>query len=281
MSSAPCGFATSVTSRSLWSAFPLPAAVPQPQLLPIFCRTATRRLRFDSRSRRGARETARLTFRDAASPPLVVSASGMVKQVVALSPPSLNLNDAFVPSSTLTITRLDGKRLEASAQNVPSPLVARLERLSPLVLRLQLKQIAPSLAGTHHEQMRLHLNVPGLSHLTVPVKWTVKGNYQMQPSSADFGLIPTQTPLQKIITISGRNASRLRVVSTPPGWKARLRTKSEHQAVLTLQGTLKGGLLNAFVVVATGDPRDPQIAVPLFAAASGTNAMDIPCASTR
>lgn len=230
--------------------------------------TAPLTVRFDAHGHLpGAlHEEAFLTFGGASSSEVAVPVIGMVAHVVARSRDTLVLGGKPDASAVLTLTRLDGKPLTASVLQVPNALRAQITSVSPAVLRLAVHVAGPSMAGQHEEAVALRLNDALLPTLTIPVSWSTASRYRILPPSVNFGSVAPGAALSRNIDITGPFASGLRVVSAPPGWTAFVQKGANaFSATLTLHGSAKGGLLHSSVLLATGNAREPNITIPVYA----------------
>lgn len=189
---------------------------------------------------------------------------GSVTPEIALSQTVLHLTGKRKTAS-LTLNRLDGKPLSVIGVQAPAPIGAKVLPLSPHTVRLTASQIGPCLSGVHSEQITLKLNDPLVPTLTVPASWTTESAYQSVPPTVNFGSVAPGSVLKRKIRITGPDAAHLRLVSVPPGWKTQIHPVTPEIADLTLNGSSKGGLLHSSVVLATGNVREPNIAIPVYA----------------
>ncbi len=191
--------------------------------------------------------------------------TGNVTRELSLSQTSLVLTGKPSAAGSLLLSRLDGKPLSITSITSPAVLRTTAFSLSNSTIRVVASQSRPSLAGTHNEEVMLHLNDLLVPTLTIPVSWTTKGLYQSTPATVNFGSVAPGTALERKIQISGPNTKHLRIVSTPPGWKASLQPVKPGMVNLILYGSSKGGLLHSSVILATSDVHEPNIAIPIYA----------------
>ncbi len=235
---------------------------------------------FNALGRNGTvQEEVHVSFAGQDSDDVTIPISGTVTREIALSRPSLTLAGKPNSWATLRLTRLDGKPLKVSAINASSDLQTHIQIVSPTVSRLAVSQVGPSLAGAHSEDLTLRVNDPLVPTLTVPVSWTTKGIYQSVPEAVNFGSVTPGTAMEQQIQVSGSDVTHLRVVSAPLGWTAHLQPAKSGTVTLILRGSSKGGLLHSSLVLATGNAREPHIAIPVyavFATAAGVCSSKLP-----
>jgi len=188
-----------------------------------------------------------------------------VTREIALSKPSLDLTGEVNPTAELTLTRLDGKPLKVARVSALSHLQSDIQTVSSTAARLVVSEVGPSLAGAHNENIVLRLNDPLVPTLTIPVSWTTKGVYRSTPKAVNFGSVTPGTEVEQQISISGPDLTHLRVASAPPGWVARLQPVKSGTVKLTLRGSSEGGLLHSSIILATGNAREPNLAIPVYA----------------
>lgn len=85
------------------------------------------------------------------------------------------------------------------------------------------------------------------------------------PLAVNFGSVTPGAEVEQRIRISGPDLTHLRVASAPPGWVTRLQPIKSGTVKLTLRGSSKGGLLHSSIILATGNTREPNLAIPVYA----------------
>jgi hypothetical protein len=163
------------------------------------------------------------------------------------------------------LTRLDGKPLQVTNANASSHLKTDIQTVSPTVTRLAVSRIGFGLSGAHTEDLTLHLNDPLVPTISLPVSWTTQGVYRSVPQAVNFGSVVPGTAVEQQVKISGPDLTHLRVASAPPGWVTRLQPTKFGTVKLTIQGSSKGGLLHSSIILATGNTREPNITIPVYA----------------
>ena len=235
-----------------------------PDLIPPHGR-APLTIHFNALGRNGrVQEEVHVSFAGRESEDVTIPISGTVTREIALSKPSLDLTGKPLAAGTLTLTRLDGKPLNVTSINA-SHLKIDIQTVSPAVTRLAVSRIGFGLSGTHTEDLTLHLNDPLVPTLTLPVSWTTQGVYRSVPQAVNFGSVTSGTAVEQQVKISGPGLTHLRVASAPPGWVTRLQPTRSGTVKLTLRGSSKGGLLHSSIILATGNTREPNIAIPVYA----------------
>ena len=235
-------------------------------------------VRFNSRDRVGdIHQSVSVSFSNgtkAPLPPLTLETAGTVTREVALSAKSLDLGSRDDASASLTVARLDKQPLTVSPQNVPASLQVTVSPNGPDSAAVRVTRRGPRVAGVREEEVTLGLNHPLLPTVTVPVRWENASAYQVAPPSINFGAVKPAATLLQSVRVSlpaGYPLSNFRVLSAPPGWQAHVTPlpSDKRVALVSLRGSLrKETLLHSRLVLATGNPREPEIIIPIYAAAN-------------
>ncbi len=221
---------------------------------------------FNALSRNGSvQEDVVISFAGQRTESVSILITGNITREIALSQTSLVLTGKPSAAGSLTLTRLDGKPLRVAGIVSPAVLRTKISPLSASAVRVTTWQNGPGLAGAQREEVTLNLNDSLVPTLTIPVGWTTSSRYRSVPAAVNFGSVALGAALAQKVQLSGPHASRLHIVSLPPGWKAHLQPVGPGRVDLTLKGSPKGGLLHSSVVLATRNQAEPNIAVPIYA----------------
>lgn len=230
-------------------------------------------VRFDSANKgKQIRERVNLFFTGHTDTPTEIMLRGDVTEDFRVTPPALLMGDLRYragKAGTFTIERLDGEPLQILSIQCPPTATAVVHSQGTFAARLDVDLTAQTSAGSHEDQIIVHTNHPQLSTLTLPIDYAVLAEYKVEPQQINFGSIMSSAPVQMRVEVTGADTAHLRVVSAPDGMDIQLHRTAARSCVLLAKYTPRGGtspFVHAQVVLATANPRQPNINIPFYAA---------------
>lgn len=186
-----------------------------------------------------------------------------------------------------SIKRLDGKPLQVSVVSASPSIAVRLGATSPSMTLVHFSTTPLAVAGIHQEDVVFGIGA-GLPPVVVPVSWTSSSKYKVVPESLNLGLVPFGTVQRNAINVTASHADRLKVVSSPEGFVAKIVGATSDHATLQVEWSAKGGnrLVHANITLSTGDAKEPRVVIPVYAAvdystANGGCPAEKPCTATN
>lgn len=171
----------------------------------------------------------------------------------------------------LTLTRSDGQPLDVRPEPSSSLFSAQARRVSDRETRIVATLTVPPVSGPRQDALALRVDCAGLPVLTVPVEYTVLGAYRLSQDTLNFGAIPAAQQAHAGLHIGGADVTRLHVLHAPDGMMISLARAPNGDCVLDAKYTPKGekgSLIESRIVLRTGNPSQPEIVIPVYAAVS-------------
>ena len=217
----------------------------------------------DTSGKRGPlRKSIALQVRGWPKDPVTVPIVGSVHEELRVEPRRLKLGELACREKrtvALTVTRVDGKPLSLSAPGLPPTLAATFHNAAPPVVRVSAVLTAPDAPGEYSEFVHLRTDDAALPSVEARLDYTVEAVYALKPAFAHFGLNAKTAPAAIDIQIVGPKAA-LKLLKIPPEVSA---TLSGNRLTIRRKPGAPGHLTTA-VQVATDNPRQPQIVVPVY-----------------
>jgi hypothetical protein len=194
--------------------------------------------------------------------PLVLPIRGSIYQELAVTPKTQNLGTLTCREkrpASFTVTRLDGKPLAVTKVESPASVTLLARNTAPNSVQLRGTLTAPEAPGEFQETVTLHTDDAALPIVTARLDYTVKAIYTLTPKFAHFGLTREKAPKEIRVKIAGPT-TKLKLLSVPPTVTARIEGNT---AILTRKPDSPKRLV-AEVRIATTNPKQPQIPVPVY-----------------
>lgn len=194
--------------------------------------------------------------------PVKIAIDGNVHEELRVEPKRQSLDGLACRETrpiSLTVTRIDGKPLAVTSLELPAALKATAKNASPSVVKLSGTLTAPDAPGEYQETLTLHTDDAALPTVTARLDFTVKAVYALKPAFAHFGLSREKAPKSIRVSISGPKA-RLKLLSVPDSVIARL----DGNSVIVARRESAPSRLTTEVRIATDNPQQPQIVVPIY-----------------
>lgn len=237
--------------------------------------TAPLHIRFDSTNMFGAiHKSLWISAKGHEDRPLQVDLEGNVYEELRFDPPQLALGSIPVKSAKsarTTLTRLDGKPLRVTGIQAPARIRMRAERAAPNVVRLVASVEAPGVAGQYWDKIVLRTDDAALPQVTLLASYKAAGLYTISPPEINFGVMNSPQAAQRSVRVRGPRAASLRVLAAPPGVAVTLRPLPTGEYLINALYRAKGGkgqITAGKIVLATDNPRQPRLTIPLYAATS-------------
>jgi len=218
-------------------------------------------------------ETVTIEFSGSAAQTLEVPVSGTITKDVRLS--SENLDLATSKTADVVVTRYDNKPLSISYASLPASLQVQTQTLSPFAQKLLVSINSDSPAGRHEEALAVHTNHPGLPNIVIPVAWTVPSSFSVSPQSVNFGVTNGGT-LEASVQIKSAHQVKFVIKDCPKTMQLTVLPMDARNTNLKVVWNLKGGenvLNRSKIVLATDDPKEPVLSIPVYAAVNA----DVSC----
>jgi len=216
-----------------------------------------------------------LQTNDPASPRAAVTLIAEVRVALTCRPTTVDFGAVArgTPAQeTIRIKVARGETLALDSLAFPADLVTTETRAvvegDSLVqeVRVRLRPDAP--AGPIRATAHIYTNHPAGRDLSIQLKGQVIGAFQVAPVNFSFGQLRAGTARERSVTLTANGGPHrvLRAVCTDPRLAATVRTITEgatYEVVLTLPVDMPHGEVRAEVKIATDDPGQPEITLPV------------------
>ena len=211
-----------------------------------------------------------IAFAESPDNPLRLTIIGKVHEEIRLAPANLMLgvldgNDTRTFS--FTANRLDKKPLSIQLVDLPLSVHATTTNISPNTVLVSGILTAPRLPNDYTDTLHIRTNDTALPLMNARLSYNVRPRFIVEPKIANFGAIHPDAKPEILLAIRGN--ARVRLQSIPRGIHARLiETKSNsgnYTLTVLLAGQGEGKILSERLILATDDPKQPRISVPVYA----------------
>ncbi len=230
---------------------------------------------FNSRDKRGPiHERVHLFLADHPDQPLDIPLSGDVARDLTVTPTQFSLGTVRGGERrqiAMTLTRSDGQPLDVRPDPASPLFSTQTRRVSDRETRVVATFTIPPTSGPRQDTLALRVDCANLPILNVPVEYTVAGAYRLSQETLNFGAIPADMQAHASLHIGGADTTRLHVLHAPDGMMISLARVPNGECVLDAKYTPKGGrgtLVESRIVLRTGNPFQPEIVIPVYAAVS-------------
>jgi len=202
---------------------------------------------------------------------LIITISGSVHEEIRQSLTDVDLDTIEGGSSqtfAFTATRVDGKPLSVKPVGLPSSVRVAVTNKVSNTASINGILTSPKLPDQYSETLHFRTDDVALPQIAVRLSYGVRPRFIVEPKVADFGAIPPHAKSKMSLTIRGDAPIRLQNV--PAGVEANLSEPKSDGGFYTLVVSLaeqgEGKILSERVTLATDDPKQPQIVLPVYAA---------------
>ena len=226
---------------------------------------------FDSTNQRGAvQKSVTIVFAEVPGEPRQLAIEGTIYEAIRITPRETvlpDLNGGEHRRFTFDAVRIDGKPLTLTPKALPSPVTASFTNPAPNAVRVSCDVTAPLLPGNYTETLSFATNNAALPEIEARVSYTVRPRFIVEPNAANFGAVAPNAKPKMFVTIRG--TARVRLQAVPPGVLAKLvmpkSAGSDYTLAVSLTGQGKDSALSERLTLATDDPKQPRIIVPVYA----------------
>ena len=207
--------------------------------------------------------------------PLIIHIEGEVPFTYAAEPPEIPLGSLKINNTKpieFTITRVDGEPLHTRSVDSPHAGnwgISRIDNASRAKFTGLFR--APNEPGDHTDMIRVHMWDTPQSIFSLPISYTVIGDYEVSPSEINLGPVQGGAPRIALVRITGNGADILRLISAPKFATVRFVSRSAQDCCLQVMYAAKGNKgtwTTGEIVLSTPSRNQPRVIIPFFAAIS-------------
>lgn len=208
-------------------------------------------------------------------PGVFIPVTAVVRRELEMSPLSLDLGTIRLGSSgatTLHVDRVTGARLPDLAVEPVPEVSAVVHRRGPKGADVTVVARPTGWAGQRSPVLTIDTGVPSVPKLTVPLAFQAVGRYRLVPSDVNFGVVSGSARQTVRILVPGVDEGHLpRVQSLPRGISATVARAAGGAEVTASCRATRGrkDLVAGSIRLTTGDPVEPIIKIPVYAALKG------------
>jgi hypothetical protein len=215
-------------------------------------------------------ESVSIFQKDADHPSVTIPITGTVEALFRIMPPVVKLGDIDLgkkKTATVALKRLDGEPLHIERISPPPQVRAVVKPIGKAEVELSLEAYGMQGGTKNSRTLVVGVNHSNPNSVEIPVEFSVSSKFKASPQLVSLGMIEPGSVVTADVVIHGRFTKPLIVSSAPKEFVITLLAeKSKYR--LQLKSTPKGEsgrIVNSNIVIATGDPEQPKILLPIYA----------------